>query len=353
MPRQVSRFVVFSGLACAAASAAPVKLEFRCVVLDSARRLRGLEEKVLANATVAVVKDEGSTRVVVDSPVLEADVKTATAPRWDVVAGRADGYDALSYFGREQAVLADLDGSLGIGVERDPATTLGVKILPAFTTAYKNLKPGVLVRYVLKSSPKEPREAVLDRCELDGKALTKTLGFKFVDGASNAAGLKVVGFDIDDTLLWSEPAFQLVRDSKAEPFTTPFWRILNESDRLVSRVKRKGLELVRWHQKHGARVIAVTKRQEAGRGDAVRAFIHDAFGIAKADVFFEPEGKVARLKAEKAELFYGDSDGDIEDAKAAGIPGVRFLRSPHTTFRGDYHAGKFGEEILIGSYDEL
>jgi acid phosphatase (class B) len=142
-------------------------------------------------------------------------------------------------------------------------------------------------------------------------------------------------------------------ESKAEPFTTPFWRIVNESDRLVSRVKRKGLELVRWHLSKGARVIAVTKRMEAGRGDAVRAFVADTFGIDKKDVFFEPNGKVDRLKAEKAQLFYGDSDSDIADAKSAGIPGVRFLRSPHSSYRGEYNPGKFGEEILVGSYDEL
>ena len=81
--------------------------------------------------------------------------------------------------------------------------------------------------------------------------------------------------------------------------------------------------------------------------------VADTFGIAQKDVFFEPSGKVDRLKAEKVELFYGDSDGDIEDAKAAGIPGVRFLRSPHSSHRGDYNVGKFGEEILVGSYDEL
>lgn len=335
------------------AEAASTKLQFRCSVLDAARRLRGLDEKILANATVILLKEEGTTRLVIDSPVLSADLKTAAAPRWDVMSGRADGYDAVSYFGREAAVLGELEGDLGIGTERDPASAGVARVLPPFTSAHKNLKSGVVVRYVLKSEPKEPRDAILDRCEFDGTQVQQTLGFKFVDMPSGAKGAKVVGFDIDDTLLWSEPAFRLAREAKAEPFSTPFWRILNESDRLVSRVKRKALELVRWHQRQGARVIAVTKRQEAGRGDVVRAFIAQTFGIAKDSVFFEPNGKTDRLKAEKAELFYGDSDGDIEDAKAAGIPGVRFLRSPHTTYRGDYNAGKFGEEILVGSYDEL
>lgn len=354
MLRRVSSLVLLSCLLVgASAIAAPEKLQFRCAVLDSARRLRGLDEKILANATVTLVKDEGTVRVVVDSPVLAAELKTNAAPRWDVMSGRADGYDAVSYFGRELAVLGNLEGELGIGVDRDPAKAAWVRVLPAYTSPHKNLEAGLVIRYALKSDEREPRDVILDRCGFEGKALQKTLGFKFVKEATNASKAKVVGFDIDDTLLWSEPAFRLARESKAEPFSAAFWKVLNGSDRLVSRVKRRGLELVRAHQAGGARVVAITKREEAGSGEAVRSFIADTFGIAKKDVFFEPKGKVERIQAEKVEIFYGDSDGDITDAKAAGARGVRFLRSPHTTYRGDYNAGSFGEEILVGSYDEL
>jgi acid phosphatase (class B) len=340
-------------LLAASAHAKSAKLDFRCTVLDSARRLRGLEEKIVANATVTLIREAESSRVVIDSPVLSADLRTASPPSWDIVTGRADGHGAWNYFGREFASLTDLEGNFGVGVDRDPGTVLSARVLVPFASAHKNLTAAVVVRYVLKSDPKEPRDAVLERCQFDAKGVRDTFGFRFVTRPSQGTRAKVVGFDVDDTLLWSEPAFRLARQSNAEPFSTPFWRIVNGSDRLVSRVKRVALDLVRAHARAGARIVAITDRPEAGRAEPLRGFLADTFGIAPKDVFFEPLGKVDRLKAEKVELFYGDSDRDLEDAKAAGIPGVRFLRSPHSSHRGDYNVGKFGEEILVGSYDEL
>ena len=65
------------------------------------------------------------------------------------------------------------------------------------------------------------------------------------------------------------------------------------------------------------------------------------------------------------DVFYGDSDTDITDARSAfststpprkQVTAVRFLRSPKSSNRkagklAKYHPGYYGEPILADSYD--
>ena len=57
-------------------------------------------------------------------------------------------------------------------------------------------------------------------------------------------GVEAVGFDIDDTLLFSSPAFDLAFASDHEAFSPEFWSLVNESDRGRSCIKPVVLQAI-------------------------------------------------------------------------------------------------------------
>jgi acid phosphatase (class B) len=160
---------------------------------------------------------------------------------------------------------------------------------------------------------------------------------------------KVVGFDVDDTLLFSTPAFDAGFGAKGvKAYSEKFWTIVNGADEGRSIVKKKAKEILERHRAEGAKIFAVTARHPHG-GEALKAFLFKAFGIPPENTFFETEGKAETLRKLGIEVFYGDSDSDIEAAIDAGGRGVRILRSPKSSYKKKYNPGKLGEEIVQGS----
>ncbi len=158
-----------------------------------------------------------------------------------------------------------------------------------------------------------------------------------------------VGFDVDDTLLFSSPAFEHARSKEGvEPYSDEFWTIVNGSDEGRSRVKKKTLEILQAHRDAGAEIYAVTARHPHG-GDVLRGFLERTFEIPGDHVYFETEGKAGRLRALGIEVFYGDADTDISAAIEAGAHPVRILRSTESTYRKNYNPGRYDEEIVEGS----
>lgn len=157
--------------------------------------------------------------------------------------------------------------------------------------------------------------------------------------------VQVVGFDLDDTLVFSTPSFQQGFDRADEPFTEEFWSIVNSSDAQHSCVKPEAAELVREHRKKGRKLYVITARQPTG-GEAVRRFVEFEFGIPRDHVYFEPEDKTERLKTLGIDIYYGDSDSDITDARDAEIKPVRIQRNPESNYDEKYTPGKFDEKIL-------
>jgi acid phosphatase (class B) len=207
-------------------------------------------------------------------------------------------------------------------------------------------------------------------------------------------GVKAVGFDIDDTLAFTTPTFArgFATGGTPAPTDTLFWTHTNGCDpgcpsesitladgsiKLLpetpaSTPKEKAIELVRRHKARGNKVYAITARPDIN-GDPLRDFIESELGIAREDVFFEPDidqpgnvkGKTDRIESLNLDLFYGDSDSDITDSTKAFVDAsgqrtkqvraVRFLRSPKSSNRkagklNKYHPGYFGEVIVKDSY---
>ena len=163
-----------------------------------------------------------------------------------------------------------------------------------------------------------------------------------------------VGFDIDDTLLFSTPAFNKARES-FQFGTDEFWSLVNSLDEEYSPIKKKVYEIVKQHLQSGNKIYAITARP-GNNGNALKRTINKKFGIPVENVYFEPNQKIDKIKQLGITLFYGDSDSDIQDAIAAGAKGIRIERSPKSSYKDEktgklikYNPGKFGEEIIYGS----
>ena len=157
-----------------------------------------------------------------------------------------------------------------------------------------------------------------------------------------------VGFDLDDTLVFSTPAFNKGFGSSHTAFSRRFWRLVNRSDDGNSRVKETARAILENHRKNGAAVYIITARPPDG-AEALYGYLKKTFEISKDQVFFEPNGKTKRIKALGLDIFYGDSDSDISAAIKAGATGIRIRRSPASWHKKKYHPGKFNEQVIESS----
>jgi acid phosphatase class B len=241
---------------------------------------------------------------------------------------------------------------------------------------------------------KDPQQTVTLKCRFDKAKLLRVLKINLV-AHPDMKNVKVVAFDIDDTLAFTTPTFvrAFATGGTPAPTDTVFWTATNGCDhgcpsetitlpdgttKLLpanepSTAKARARELVALHKSKGHRVYAITARPDIN-GTPLRAYIESELGIAQDDVFFEPDidqpgnpkGKQDRIKSLDVDVFYGDSDSDITDTNKAfqdasgaatkHVQAVRFLRSPNSSNRSSgrlakYHPGYFGEAIIANSYE--
>jgi len=159
--------------------------------------------------------------------------------------------------------------------------------------------------------------------------------------------IKKVGFDIDDTVLFSSPAFDKGYES-AQAYTDEFWTIVNTSDEEVSLLKEKTAKIIRLHKAKGHEVFLITARNPAG-GETLKKFMSKTLGIPEGNIFFAPGGKTELLKKLGIDAFYGDSDSDIKYAQEAGAMPIRIQRSPKSGYKSKYNPGSLGEFIVPDS----
>ena len=213
-------------------------------------------------------------------------------------------------------------------------------------------------------------------CRVSATKLLAYLGIAPTDDLEVDAATSV-GFDIDDTLLFSTPSFTrgFATGGTPAPTDTVFWTAVNSCDPGCpaetitladgstkdlaasdpSPVKQRVAELVAYHQGLGAQVYAITARPDIA-GDTLRGYIEAQLGIPAANVFFQPTGKTDRMAQLGLQVFYGDSDSDITDSQKGNIRGIRVLRSPKSSYRSGgrlavYHPGYFAETIVADSYE--
>jgi acid phosphatase (class B) len=170
-----------------------------------------------------------------------------------------------------------------------------------------------------------------------------------------------VGFDIDDTLLFSSPGFYRGKQEfspKDESYlkNPAFWEKMNNGWDDFSIPKEAARALIDLHLKRGDKIYFITGRSQT-KTETVTATLQKDFAIPKAalnPVIFAGDKpgqntKVQWLKDKGITLYYGDSDGDIKAAREVGARGVRLLRAANSTYKPLPQAGALGEEVLVDS----
>lgn len=169
-----------------------------------------------------------------------------------------------------------------------------------------------------------------------------------------------VGFDIDETVLFASPVFYHVAGKQCNGAiiecmeTLPFWESANQLDSF-SLPKQKGVELVKMHLARGDKVYFITART----GTATESVTHTLRKLFEEPdlppVIFTGYSKSKNLKIDPIkehhiEIFYGDSDLDMEAAIAAGARPIRILRAANTLEAlTQPHVGAFNEEVVKDS----
>ena len=170
-----------------------------------------------------------------------------------------------------------------------------------------------------------------------------------------------VGFDIDDTVLFSSPGFWRGKktfspDSEAYLKNPEFWEKMNNGWDEFSIPKVVARALIAMHLKLGDIFYFVSGLCQI-KTETVSKTLQDDFQIPATSmnpVIFAGDKsgqntKTQWLEQKNIKIFYGDSDNDITAAHDVGARGIRVLRASNSTYRPLPMAGKFGEEVIVNS----
>lgn len=177
-----------------------------------------------------------------------------------------------------------------------------------------------------------------------------------------------VGFDVDDTLVYSQPAFtplqkeypaEVIRPKNYEALTPAqkaqyheFWNRLNNEYDDQSLPKHIGRKLLELHIARGDVIYIISKRQSSvPDNDLPTRRLERFFNIKLAHPVIQTElkDKTPFIAERHIQYYYGDSDSDITAALAAGATPIRVKRSSETYATDKVHNGWYGEIVLSGS----
>lgn len=166
-----------------------------------------------------------------------------------------------------------------------------------------------------------------------------------------------VGFDIDDTVLFSSPCFfygqQKYSPGKFDYLKNQaFWDDINKNcDMNYSIPKDVAAKLIAMHTKRGDTIYFITGRTKS-EGERLTETIKRDFHMEKINPVVFTAGdatKTAFLKEKGVKIYYGDADGDMKQAIEVGARPIRVLRASNTTYKPMPKNGSFNEEVIIDS----
>lgn len=147
-----------------------------------------------------------------------------------------------------------------------------------------------------------------------------------------------VGFDIDDTILFTRDNFLDAPSLSDDPDHLDYgW--INRHDSVYSKLVKPVADLVWFYRAHGHEVYFITARP-GPNGEAVGRFLSRELGfpvVVDKNLFFSPKEKdpisgkrftskhhlISKLGLH---IFFGDSDTDMIAASIAGVRAVRVVR---------------------------
>ncbi len=168
-----------------------------------------------------------------------------------------------------------------------------------------------------------------------------------------------IGFDVDDTVLFSSPGFYYGMN-KYSPGSAKFmamdtfWVEMNNRLDQFSIPKDIARRLIKFHQERGDTIYFITARP-ATPTERLTETLTKTFNLKHPNKvvftgFKRGENyKIAPIKRLHIRLFYGDSDSDIEAAQANGARAIRIMRAGNTTYKPLPDYGNLGEEVLQDS----
>ncbi|MDG2265661.1 MAG: HAD family acid phosphatase [Candidatus Marinimicrobia bacterium] len=164
-------------------------------------------------------------------------------------------------------------------------------------------------------------------------------------------GILNVGFDIDDTVLFSRDVFLSLPDDKQNP-TDFSW--INSHDNDYSIFIEPVVELIDYFSSNGHNVYFITARP-GPNGKILAEFLTAGLGfpvVVNKNLFFSPKQTIngkrfttkhRLMKRLKIDLFYGDSDTDMIAALKAGVHPVRVVRNEASVI--EYGSNYFGNTL--------
>jgi len=171
-----------------------------------------------------------------------------------------------------------------------------------------------------------------------------------------------VGFDVDDTVLFSSPAFyfgsnKYSKGSNDYLKNIKFWEEINNGLDKFSMPKASAKKVIELHKLRGDTIYFITARVQTNT-ESLTQYLQEVFEIKNMQkVIFtgrsnksEKVPKSVAISANGLKIFYGDSDNDIEDAKSVNVRAIRIIRALNSTNYSHLSAnGAFGEEVLKDS----
>ncbi len=164
-----------------------------------------------------------------------------------------------------------------------------------------------------------------------------------------------VGFDVDDTLLFSTPCFyygqQKYSPGSDEYLKNPaFWQETNGGCDRYSPPKTIARHLLAMHLARGDRLYFITGRPHT-QDEQLSAILAQAFDLPQPIpvIFTSGPDKTRFIREHQLAIYYGDADSDIESARAAGARPIRVMRAVNSSYQPLPENGALGEDVLLDS----
>ena len=164
-------------------------------------------------------------------------------------------------------------------------------------------------------------------------------------------GILNVGFDIDDTVLFSRDVFLNLPEDKRNPTD---WGWINSHDEDYSQLMTPTVDLIHFFHENGHNIFFITARSKP-KGKNLANFLTDKLMFpveVNKNLFFSPRETIKGMryttkqrimKRLRLDLFYGDADTDMIAALKAGVHPVRVVR--HKASIVSYGPNYFGNTI--------
>ncbi len=170
-----------------------------------------------------------------------------------------------------------------------------------------------------------------------------------------------VGFDVDDTLLFSTPSFVLGKaifsiNSDAWSHNANFWQQVNNGLLVYSKKKESMQQIINYHLKRDDNIYFITDRPRTNT-ERLSSRLADDFNIPfykrnlvlfKSYINGVKRNKNYFIKRNKISIYYGDSDADIYQDRNTVLK-LRVLRSSASQNQDHYHPGMYCEVVITDS----